>query len=293
MSGTKVLIIGGGISGLSTAWWLARRGIGVEVWEAGERPGGKIRTTREQGYLTERAAGLLVNHRPEIDRLIVESGLEAGKSLQPHDLNRYVLQQGQLTRVPMKAPALMASNLWSWRTKLRLMSEILIPRGNHESETVADFITRHPGQLDQDDMTMTENVLSGLSPLMGIRGLPDYVRVNRHPRGLPLYHGDYPARIERIRCCLDRLPGLYLNANYIDGVSVRERIFQGMRTADELARQIGSRESELHEAGRARHPAFPSSATAPGVALPPAPQGHFLRAHPCSRQHRLQVRRTP
>ncbi|MCU7945554.1 MAG: FAD-binding oxidoreductase, partial [Candidatus Thiodiazotropha sp. (ex Cardiolucina cf. quadrata)] len=34
MSETTVLIVGGGISGLSTAWWLAQQGISVEVWEA-------------------------------------------------------------------------------------------------------------------------------------------------------------------------------------------------------------------------------------------------------------------
>ena len=29
----KVLVMGGGISGLSTAWWLSQSGIPVEVWE--------------------------------------------------------------------------------------------------------------------------------------------------------------------------------------------------------------------------------------------------------------------
>ena len=40
MSSPDVLIVGAGISGLSTAWWLAQQGISIEIWEADERPGG-------------------------------------------------------------------------------------------------------------------------------------------------------------------------------------------------------------------------------------------------------------
>ena len=45
MDKVDVLIIGGGISGLASAWWLARSGLSVEVWEANKQPGGKIMST--------------------------------------------------------------------------------------------------------------------------------------------------------------------------------------------------------------------------------------------------------
>jgi len=39
MDKVDVLIIGGGISGLASAWWLARSGLSVEVWEAKKAAG--------------------------------------------------------------------------------------------------------------------------------------------------------------------------------------------------------------------------------------------------------------
>ncbi|MCU7815023.1 MAG: protoporphyrinogen oxidase [Candidatus Thiodiazotropha sp. (ex Rostrolucina anterorostrata)] len=146
MSETSVLIVGGGISGLSTAWWLAQQGVSVEVWEADERAGGKIRTTREAGYTTERAAGLLVNFRNEIDQLIQQAGLTHHKRVRDQSLNRYLVHRGELTQVPMLMPALLASPLWSLSAKLRLMTEILIPRGHQDDETVSTFIERRLGK---------------------------------------------------------------------------------------------------------------------------------------------------
>jgi len=51
-----VIVIGGGISGLSTAWWLAQSGLRVQVWEKSSRAGGKIKTTQSEGFRTEQAA---------------------------------------------------------------------------------------------------------------------------------------------------------------------------------------------------------------------------------------------
>ena len=47
----KVLVIGGGISGLTTAYWLHKSGIDVTVLEKEDRAGGSIRTVKDNGYL--------------------------------------------------------------------------------------------------------------------------------------------------------------------------------------------------------------------------------------------------
>ena len=147
MDKLDVLIIGGGISGLASAWWLARSGLTVEVWEANKRPGGKILSTQQGGYLTERAASMLLNFRPEITDLVRESGLESFKTarLPAAEAHRYLLHQGRLQALPMRMRAMLASPLWSLRGKLRLLAEPFIFGGGSADESVSEFITRRLG----------------------------------------------------------------------------------------------------------------------------------------------------
>ncbi len=149
MSKVDVLIIGAGISGLSLAWWLARQGLAVEIWEADKRIGGKIQTHQsEEGYLTERAAAMVMNFRPEVTELLNETGLETAKSsrLAESEARRYLLHNGQLTALPMRLGAMVCSPLWSLRGKLRLLAEPFIPPFYSRDETVSRFITRRLGR---------------------------------------------------------------------------------------------------------------------------------------------------
>ncbi|MFQ5937598.1 MAG: protoporphyrinogen oxidase, partial [Acidiferrobacterales bacterium] len=118
----------------------------VEVWERDPYPGGKIQTDRTDGYVTERAATLIMNFRPEVNRLIAESGVTANKVLPVPVRNRYLLHRQRLIALPMRLGAMVSSPLWSLRGKLRLLAEPLIPRGGDEEETVSQFITRRLGR---------------------------------------------------------------------------------------------------------------------------------------------------
>ena len=148
MEKLDVLIIGGGISGLASAWWLARGGLAVAVWEAGKRPGGKIMSTRQDGYLTERAASMVLNFRPEVAELVSEAGLESVKTRRcpEAEANRYLLQKNRLKALPMRMGAMLASPLWSLRGKLRLMAEPFIFSTGPAGESVSEFITRRLGR---------------------------------------------------------------------------------------------------------------------------------------------------
>ncbi|MBT5634109.1 MAG: protoporphyrinogen oxidase [Gammaproteobacteria bacterium] len=144
----KVLVMGGGISGLSTAWWLSQSGIPVEVWERDNRPGGKIETSQQQGYQMEQAAALLLNFRPEVAEFVERSGLEPHKCSRTPlaEQNRYLLNGGQLNALTMGISNFILSNNWSLQGKLRMMMEPFIPRGGSDNETVSDFITRRFGR---------------------------------------------------------------------------------------------------------------------------------------------------
>ena len=145
MSDTDVIIIGGGISGLSTAWWLAQAGASVQVWEADNRLGGKIKSRQQGGYLTEQAASLLMNFRPEVTQLVSKAGLDTLKTQRLPQARRYLLHRGELQALPMRMAGMLSSPLWSLRGKLRLLLEPFIPAGSAEDETVSQFIRRRLG----------------------------------------------------------------------------------------------------------------------------------------------------
>ncbi|MFQ5535264.1 MAG: protoporphyrinogen oxidase [Sphingomonadales bacterium] len=146
MSDTDVAVIGGGISGLATAWRLARAGLSVEVWERDDRPGGKIRTHASGGYVTEQAASMVLNFLPQVARLLSEAGLDSQMTPCRPQRNRYVVADGRLQPVPMKLGALMRSPIWSTKGKLRLLAEPFIPRTGHDRATVTEFISRRLGR---------------------------------------------------------------------------------------------------------------------------------------------------
>lgn len=147
MNDTDVLIIGGGISGLSTAWWLAQAGVSVQLWEADNRIGGKIKSRQQDGYLTECSASLLMNFRPEVAQLVSEAGLDELKTQRSPqaESRRYLLNHGELQALPMHLSGMLTSPLWSLRGKLRLLLEPFIPAGGAEDETVSQFIRRRLG----------------------------------------------------------------------------------------------------------------------------------------------------
>lgn len=148
MDKLDVLIVGGGISGLASAWWLTRSGLSVEVWESSERTGGKIMSTRREGYLTERAASMVLNFRTEVVAMVREAGLESAKTtrMPAAEARRYLLHRGSLKALPMRMGAMMTSPLWSMRGKLRLLAEPFIFSGGRADESVSEFITRRLGR---------------------------------------------------------------------------------------------------------------------------------------------------
>lgn len=149
MHNAPVIIIGGGISGLSVAWFLHERGVPVRVWESRAHPGGTIATLREAGYLTERGPNSTMQKPGHPDdalgRLIRGVGLEARLQIaNPAAERRYVLREGRLKPLPTSPLAFIFSSFFSWRAKGRLLLEPFIGRAQEE-ESIAAFVRRRLG----------------------------------------------------------------------------------------------------------------------------------------------------
>lgn len=143
-----ILVVGGGVSGLSQAASLAERGYSVTVWEADHRLGGKIQTDLESGYRTERAASMIYNFLPAVDRLLAKAGLDSRRLMRHSEASRrYLVKNGRPQQVPITPLAFLFSPFWDWRTRMRILAEPLAPRcESGTDESVADFITRRLGR---------------------------------------------------------------------------------------------------------------------------------------------------
>ncbi|MFK7848780.1 MAG: protoporphyrinogen oxidase [Rhodothermales bacterium] len=149
----SIAILGGGISGLTAAYFLKKAGIPFTLFEASDYIGGKIKTTRSNDYLIEHGPNSLQSTTPLLNQIIEETGLSTHQ-IYAHDRakKRFVVKHGIPTPLPMTPPALLKSGFFSFSSKLGLIKEPLIAAKKTagtttpEEESVASFVKRRLGQ---------------------------------------------------------------------------------------------------------------------------------------------------
>ena len=169
-----VVVIGAGISGLASAWWLQRGGRKVTVIEAASRAGGTIGTIRESGYLIEIGPNSTLETSPLIGQLLDETGITQRRIYaNPAAKNRFILRGGALLPLPMSPPAFLGTKLFSGRAKLGLLREPFVGRSPGDSqESVAQFVRRRLGEefLDYAINPFVAGVYAGDPELLSVRG---------------------------------------------------------------------------------------------------------------------------
>lgn len=139
-----IAVVGAGITGLSLAYFLERRGVDHVVLEASARAGGVIRTTRPGGRVLEHGPQRMRLSGPLHD-LVRSLGLDAEMIAVPPGHPLYVVRGGRLRRVPFGPGQLLKSDLLSIRGKLRLLSEPFTAPAR-EGETVGGYLSRKLGR---------------------------------------------------------------------------------------------------------------------------------------------------
>jgi oxygen-dependent protoporphyrinogen oxidase len=151
---SRVLVVGGGIAGLALAYDLGRRGRDLLLLEEQDRLGGLIFSRVEDGFLMDGGPDAFLRAKPDARALCQELGL--GAELIPTNPERrrvYVLYGGRLhplpegfrLTVPTRVFPFLASSLFSFRGKLRMLLEPFVPSGSGE-ESIASFVTRRFGR---------------------------------------------------------------------------------------------------------------------------------------------------
>src|SRR6516165_6242137 len=102
----QTLVVGAGISGLTTAFALEKAGIDARVVEAAPRPGGLIQSVRRDGYLVE-CGPQSFSGNACLTSLFRDLEILDRRILADSKAPRFVLIDGMLQRVPM-GPGLLA-----------------------------------------------------------------------------------------------------------------------------------------------------------------------------------------
>jgi oxygen-dependent protoporphyrinogen oxidase len=191
----QAIIIGGGISGLSTAWLLGRQaqesGIPLQITllEKETQVGGKIRSVRENGFTCEWGPNGFLDNKPQTLELCRALGIEDRLHRSNDNARkRFIYSEGRLHRLPENGTSFLKSKLLSWPGKLRLAAEpfaAAAPAGL--DETLADFARRRLGQeaLDKLIGPMVSGIFAGNPETMSLKScFPRIAELEREYGGL-------------------------------------------------------------------------------------------------------------
>jgi oxygen-dependent protoporphyrinogen oxidase len=143
----KLVIIGGGITGLSLAYFLLEKNpsFDITVLESEKKAGGKIWSDKVNGFLCEGGVNGFLDNRPKTLELVSKLALTPLRS-SDNARKRFIFSEGKLHRLPESPAAFFLSNLLSLSGRLRIIGEIFAPRGSGEDETLASFAKRRLGK---------------------------------------------------------------------------------------------------------------------------------------------------
>jgi oxygen-dependent protoporphyrinogen oxidase len=179
----KLIIIGGGIAGLSAAYYAQKKfdSAQITLLESDARWGGKITTDRvpfEDGdFIIEGGPDTFLATKPWGVALCKELGLgERLHGTNPQNKNTYVLHRNRLQplpdglamMIPTNVQAILKSSLVSWPGKVRMGFDFLQParsanpdtNGTSDDESLGSFVSRRLGREAYENLI--EPLMSGI-----------------------------------------------------------------------------------------------------------------------------------
>lgn len=169
-----IVIAGGGITGLSSAYYLQQRikekdlPYQVRLVEASDRLGGKIATFKKDGFTIEQGADSFLERKKHATELAVALGLEdelvrnsTGQSYVYAGKKLHKIPPGTFMGIPLTKRPFLFSGLFSMRGKVRAGFDVMIPKGKEEGDqSLGYFLRRRFGNELVENLM--EPLLSGI-----------------------------------------------------------------------------------------------------------------------------------
>lgn len=146
-----VVIVGAGITALTTALHLVRGGLKVAIVEKTNRVGGQIRSYSNKNFVYESGPNTGVLNCEEIIELfkLVESEATLERA-RKESKKRLVLYKGKFRELPSSLIGGVTTPLFSFKDKLRVLGEPFRAKGTNENESVGEFASRRLGKTIVD-----------------------------------------------------------------------------------------------------------------------------------------------
>jgi len=182
----RILVLGGGLSGLLAAWHLRRRGQEVELWEASTHVGGWAQTLSwpgphgEPGWLERGPQGLRVGRHGALARLLVDLHLPLRPS-SPRG-HRWLGRDGRRHPSPATLAGLLRAPGLGLGGMLRLLREPFTPAGGSPDETLSAFFTRRLGPAFTREClpALVAGIFAAPPERIGLAGVPSLRWLEAH-----------------------------------------------------------------------------------------------------------------
>jgi protoporphyrinogen/coproporphyrinogen III oxidase len=199
----RVVVIGGGISGLAAAHRLTEldSSLQVTLLEASSRLGGTLHTEERDGFLLERGPDSFISEKPEAVALAKRLGLESRLiETNPEHRRSFIVRNGRLRPVPEGFQLLAPSRIWPFLTtdifsvmgKARMAADLILPRratNGVADESLASFVRRRLGReaLERMAQPMVGGIYTADPETLSLLAtLPRFLDMERDSRSLIL-----------------------------------------------------------------------------------------------------------
>lgn len=202
LSRRKVAVIGGGITGLTAAFYLQKIAqqhnlpLDIVLIEASLRLGGKIQTVRQDGFIIERGPESFLDYKKSVRELAIDLGIE-NEMVCNNKGQTYVAVGSELYPIPsnlmfggsLEVSSFITSGIFSISGKLRAAAgDLFLPKSaEKEDEPIGDFFRRRFGNEVVENLVepLLAGTFAGDIEHLSIRSMfPEIYKLEKQYRSL-------------------------------------------------------------------------------------------------------------